>query len=1132
MKGNSQRVWLSRILAINWRGFRQIIDLEEDTVIAGAFGTGKTALLDLIQYVLVGGSHASFNRAARGRASGRTIVSYCLCDTNTERDGQPHYTRQSGVTLVALEFTWPGKGEPRRETWGARIEFASPTSEPKVTWFFVPDRLEWSSLAPGGQQMLEEEAFRTLVRRDFDGAVFGRAMDYLEEMATPRHLHFDRVQMNKTMPKAIAFEPEENFERFIREFLLEPNPVDVREVRQSLGAHREMQARLAKLHDEASHLQGLSKKHQGYVAAMRDAALFGHAKFVLAREEVAEKLQRLEDKLARLKEQHASELDDLDRAVSELEQVTKLIAEVRLEASRDPDHVKLDDWERKKKELHAQIQSLREARQAVSQRLADRAHQWSSWLKRGTGFRLEGLPAELAVDDSWLKALRAGAETKALEALPALAQRFQEIFQKTGELLQPSREDLKAAERKLQDLARELEAIDRKETPGAFPLFAALKQKLSGGFHRAPEQLCRLVEVRPDEERWWPALELMLGRNRFAVVVADEDYPAALDILKRLPPGREGESLVNPREARSLERQPKENSLATKVDVADATAHAFVHHLLGDVLCVETVEELDHCEAGRAITPDGIFKQVPTRRRLREDAERPFTLGREGLERMKRERLREQLETRARRDALDQQIKDVLAWLDWGKQASLGDPRLPDRSNELARLPELEKEWGVAVETAKLLATPEREARMRKLRELDAQKQNLDRKIGSLSDATQKFNQQAKELQEQLASAKEQLDQAKLAVTENRVRMSPGLLDADVEAFLQPLLVGKESWRERMEAAQTKSTELAAQAATLRYERNDLRRALAETRDEKGAYRHPEYRFDIDNEDESNDRWDTRLQLLLTHELERHQALAAEKKREWEERLKAQVLDKLNERLREAELTVRQLRQYLDRDVGKYRYRITHRRDPALNAVWHLLDTGFEPTDELMQAVKTEEIERAKEELMRAVEAADAPQPEERALRLLDYRCYHRYDVVMEPVGAPNAAVISLNRSIVKMSGGENQAPFFICMLAAFHRVYDVGSQRFRQNLGLVVMDEAFSKLSGDGIEDCLELARNFNLQLLMAVPIDRLGVMHPYADTTILCRKCEQRGPDGYVSHIDNVPTRLTPEQVREAVE
>jgi hypothetical protein len=87
-----------------------------------------------------------------------------------------------------------------------RVQFDSSTADPKLTWFFVPDRLNWIDIAPNGKSMLDDDAFRTLVRRDFDGAVFSRAVDYLDEMATPRHLHFDRLQMNKTMPKAIAFE--------------------------------------------------------------------------------------------------------------------------------------------------------------------------------------------------------------------------------------------------------------------------------------------------------------------------------------------------------------------------------------------------------------------------------------------------------------------------------------------------------------------------------------------------------------------------------------------------------------------------------------------------------------------------------------------------------------------------------------------------------------------------------------------------------------------------------------------------------------------------------------------------------------------------------------------------------------
>ncbi len=35
----SQRISLTRIIAINWYGFRQIIDIVDDTLISGVFGS-------------------------------------------------------------------------------------------------------------------------------------------------------------------------------------------------------------------------------------------------------------------------------------------------------------------------------------------------------------------------------------------------------------------------------------------------------------------------------------------------------------------------------------------------------------------------------------------------------------------------------------------------------------------------------------------------------------------------------------------------------------------------------------------------------------------------------------------------------------------------------------------------------------------------------------------------------------------------------------------------------------------------------------------------------------------------------------------------------------------------------------
>jgi hypothetical protein len=854
-----------------------------------------------------------------------------------------------------------------------------------------------------------------------------------------------------------------------------------------------------------------------------------HLRNAVAHAQVLERLEKHREALARLKAESVDDQTALDAAVNELEQVRKIIEAVRLEASRDPDQVKLDDLKHRQKELHGEIGSLREAARSVYQRLTDRHYRWSQWLRHGAALKLAGLSEALVVDPMLLESLHHGADEARLAALPTLASRFHELFRAVDSLLKPLRDELDTAEKRLRQLAADLDSLGQKRMPGSFPVFETIQTKLNG---RA-EQLGRLIEVKPEAERWWPALELYLGRNRWAIVVPKSDYPEALEILRRTAPGREPESLVNPAEAMSpkVRKEVRDHSLATKVEVANDTARAFVNHLLGDVLCVETVEELDRCEAGRAITPEGIFKQVPTRRRLKPAGEVPLTLGREGIERMRQAREREHVETRAQRDAAKQRLEDVHAWLDLGQKGGLGDAALPDRSAELPRLPKLQQEFGVICETINLLTTPEREARLKQLAEQEKRKAELDGDIAIRRNSLTSFNVRVKPHEDGIVSAQEDLQQAGLTLHESRVRLPQGILDRELDDRLRAVLEGSTKWEERLQSVFQRETEAREAAAKARDSRNRGRLALATARDAQGNVRHPEYQTgsDFPPEDENNDAWAARLKLLETVELEKSRSLAAERRRDWERRLQEGVLDRLNEKVQDADRTIRQLRHYLDRRVGHYIYRISQRRDPAFAALWHLLDTGLAPTDPLVQGIKSDEIERAKRELMAAVEAAE--KADEKARRLLDYRYYHRYDLEMVNAEQPDAPAISLGRSGRSLSGGENQAPFFISMLAAFRRVYDLGSNR-SQHLGLVVMDEAFSKLSGDGVEDCLDLARNFQLQLVMAFPIDRLGVMAPYADTVVVCRKEEQRGPDGYVLRVDNIPIVLPPDQVMEALE
>ncbi len=1127
----SQRISLTRVIAIHWYGFRQIFDVDDNVLISGAFGTGKSALLDLIQYVLLGGER-QFNRAAAGNARGRDIVSYCLGDTNQTRNGQRHFLRQSGVTLVALEFTRPkerGK-EPKRETWGIRLEFSSPDAAPRTTHFCVPDRLEYAALAPDGKNLLSDDAFRTWLRREYgNDSLFARQRDYLEEMAAPRHLNFDPAAFHRTFPKAIAFEPEENVEKFIREFVLEESPLDVRDVKTALRAYEDTRQRLEKQEDEAAFLQRIGVQHALYESSRRAEAVLRHTNHALKLLHANEDRERHAAKLKRLTDEHAGDLQQLAKATADETNAKALLDQVRFEIGKDPDAVKIAAHESERKELQTKVTALRDAQQSVRKQLDDRHYRWTHWLKHGAALSLEGLKEALTVDDRWLAELRSGTDAERLTAMQKLGGRFNELWLAVDQLLHPLRAEIQSSEKRLRQLAEDLENLSKGQAPGSFPLFAAVRQKLGSRV----EQLGRLIEVKPDAERWWPALELFLGRQRWVLVVSDAaDYREALDILRKTTPGRDAESLLHPAEVRQLRSGARENSLFSKVEVKKPVARAYVEYLLGDVLCVESVDELERCDADRAITPEGVFKQAPLRRRLKPAASVELTLGREGLERMRAAKLKEQNETRVLGEALSQRLTDVKTWLDTGKNGRLSDSTLPDRAAELPQLPDLDAKLGRIRETIALLMTPEREARQKRLAELEQQHTDALSRTVVLTEKMNRFELTVRPEREALERAENDARAARLDMETSRVELSrrfSGLLEAELEAARDKLHVEFPKWNECFEMVQTRAHSAGEKAIEARAQRNGERERLAGSRDALGHLRHPEYQHDFPTDEDGNERWSNRLQVLEQIELGKSRQLAADCKAAWERRLEESVLNELNRRLTDAQNTIRLLDRYLNQPVGKFRYRISQRKDTAgFGAMWQLLGSGLEITDPLLGA----EVERAKRELMDAIHGTDGNK-DARALRLLDYRNYHHYDLEMVPADRPDAPPISLGRSGRNLSGGENQAPFFISMLAAFRRVYDRGDRGSTrsQQLGLVVMDEAFSKLSGDGIEDCLALARSFQLQLIMAFPPERLGVMVPHAQTVVMCLKDVERDKDGYVTRIANTPLLTTMAEAMEAL-
>src|SRR5579884_3765538 len=157
------RAWIRRIRLINWHGHTNAtLDVLGDMLaVIGENGSGKSLILDAIDWALFPAPNKQFNAAARegGRTSKRTL-------SNTILFFDPHgidrpdkgWRRQRTVGYCAVEVEHEGEG---RWTYGAA---AAATPHAAHPWYYaLPaalDRVTFLDATPQGQVPLQMPEFR------------------------------------------------------------------------------------------------------------------------------------------------------------------------------------------------------------------------------------------------------------------------------------------------------------------------------------------------------------------------------------------------------------------------------------------------------------------------------------------------------------------------------------------------------------------------------------------------------------------------------------------------------------------------------------------------------------------------------------------------------------------------------------------------------------------------------------------------------------------------------------------------------------------------------------------------------------------------------------------------------------
>ncbi len=530
---------LTDIAISNWYLIRrEQIRIRGAAALVGPTGAGKSTIFDAVGTVLAGNnaSRLALNASASGR-SARTVRDYCLgWISDPAEGGRP--TREACETVIALVFEHAGSGrivtvglalaaraeEPKEETLsrfvavGHRFEIADYVRETDQGSFVAP----WAEIAADLRRRSETfEEYRTSGER-FTAAVLATLR---EGAPVP-----DPRQFLRTFSNAVAFKPIFDTSAFVRSFVLEPEPLDVARIRQSIETWRRLLETIEELEKRLSHLTRLCGRYEEWARASLNAALddlraagadlrrrvldWAGTRAALA--DVTERLRIARESVA-TSQGFVREIDAEIAARKAM--LSGSAAEARLAASNAGLAMLARDRRDLTVRLGHVVGLVQEAGRLASvsatlRKVAPDAVRIVEACAR-SGLRREAPPDEI---------LRVGGPLAGL--LDALAQMPDVTLS-----LESAAEDLGYKARERENEVRSLSGQVQSGRTSAARLSAdteAFREELSRlGIEAVP--VCELAEIV--DPKWGPALEGLLGRAREALVVEPDRLDRAFALL-------------------------------------------------------------------------------------------------------------------------------------------------------------------------------------------------------------------------------------------------------------------------------------------------------------------------------------------------------------------------------------------------------------------------------------------------------------------------------------------------------------------------------------------------------------------------------------------------------------------------
>lgn len=1060
----------------------------------GPNGSGKSSLLDAIQIAMFGANTraTAFNAQADESSSNtRTVRSYCLGqygDTEQER------VRDHATTYITLIWKDNQTNEP--VSMGVCIATNADRSGHEVLGRYLLRGIELSmsdhlSTVAGKAEPREWSSFRTMVQSRAqvmgDDPLFNDS-DRFVRAALIALRGQTGVMSPETFMRSFRFALRLRFEQpvdqLIRKQVLEARPTQIKKFREVTESFRRLSNLVVDVRKKVEEARALQERFNKVESE--------HVKHICWHALAADAQQALKLEQRDLATQALIESQEaVDACNVEVESTTvlKLLNAQRLDQvvtlrqshsadqkSRDLNRL-LDD---KRHTVERKLAEIRRTISLLRTTLRDAAG------RANLSAKVAQLSAAADALDPWIAHRDVGSREALLRDLSgatlvvsqAVAALFSEHLQATNTLM--------AKEHALEEAQDNLKRVQAGRAPLDGTVTRLLMALRQGGITVTP--VCDLIRVTAPE--WQGVIEGYLGAmNTQALLVAPHQEKAAFEIYRALS----GSAIVvGPKIVMSSRHQqrraPATGSVAELIIGDDPAAVNFLRSKFADTRRAETSAE---CLANHhALTRDGMLVnggEIERKRVLTLDQCRLGALQTQHREAIERdvESIRHEVSQLRRLIAEMTELSTRLNVFA-GKDETLRqfEALYDERAAALDAIGELEQQLRSLSDGEYQTLVEEEDTLKQQISALDVRLQNATRALGAAEQAQTQQRERLKVVGRELESAIAKAEHARAAED----------YSADFASARWDTLLNVHAARyDSMYAAALKE----ADACSRRFSEAHHHGA---TQLGQFLFAHNEQvAQSIVTDWRQSKLWiETRIAQLndtTLAEYEREMQIAYETSKAT---FQNDVALALHENLQWLKMTIDRLNDILKRSPPfsngeRYQFKRTVRPAHAemLAFVSDVAMNG--PSDDLFSA--TAQMPSQFRDLM-----LDKAEPDTRnqASPLDDYREFFDFDVEIyrvDPETGKSRIVGHLSKRLGSGSGGEHRAPLYVIAGAALASAYRIQPGEPTSGPGLIMFDEAFSKMDPSNIIASMRYLQDLGLQVLLASPGENLGILTAFFD-------------------------------------